>query len=243
MGGDRSLSLPKAVRLAFRRGARDANKMRPRDNQVLAKIWAQLSMNTITLMYKHEQSSLKFVVKLSKLGKQTVINVIAVESDKTTTLDISTNDFMSPSCFPYNVESPSSSSPLVYINISSARITDLVSQFKLKIIQKLVLGLNSDEFPLRFTPRHPSCHISPDNPLKSGRRDLDHTNSGDGMFVGNDHPIFGGHIGQGQSGFGAGGIGGLPGARFNPVGQEFGAGPGGVGIGDPDNDKFMLPAQ
>ncbi|KAH7879641.1 PI31 proteasome regulator N-terminal-domain-containing protein [Lentinula edodes] len=305
--------------LAFRLIAvDDSNNNNEINSNSLPENWNSHGPGGYTFRYKHEQSSLEFVVKLTKLGKRTVVNAIAVESDKTSTLDISTDDFTSPSSFPYilntDTNSSSSSSPLVHCYISSSRITDFVSQFKLKIIQKLVPGLRKDgyteevdlddksststtnnthslnpvrpgpsrtiprynpdeeEFPMRFPPtRNPSSHIAPNNPLEIGRRDLDpipggsfqppplfpQSGSGDGMFVGPDHPIFGGRIGQGQGsgggfgpGIGGGGIGGIggrgprwggdgflppmgapPGARFDPVGPMFGPGPGGVGIG------------
>jgi len=251
---------------------------------------------------------MEFVIKISKLGSRTMFNAIAVENDKATSLDISTSDFTSPSSFPYTV----GTAPLVHSYISSNRVADFVSQFKLKIIQKLVPGLRKDGYteevdittgnssnsednwePRPATVRTPPTipRYNPDNesplripsrnPFEIGRRDLDPApggsfqppplfspSSGDGMFVGPDHPIFGSR--------GPGGIGGMPargpwggdgflppmgappGARFDPVGPRFGPGPGGVGTGqfpgnwgprrpnlpgqgDPDNDEFMPP--
>jgi proteasome inhibitor subunit 1 (PI31) len=123
----------------------------------------------------------------------------------------------------------------------------------------------------------PYSHIPPSNPLEIGRRDRDPfganpfappnlfpDSSGDGMFVGPNHPIFGGRgPGGGQSPFGSntgpwGGDGFLPpmgappGARFDPVGPFPGRGgppgfpsgrgpPGGGRMRGPDNDEFMPP--
>lgn len=124
--------------------------------------------------------------------------------------------------------------------------------------------------------------IYPRNPLEIGRRDLEPfprnpftppslfpDSNGDGMFVGPDHPIFGGGIrGPGPGGRGPWGgdgflppMGAPPGARFDPVGPGLGPhpggriprGPGGFGggggrglpgggnLGDPDNDELMPP--
>ncbi|KAJ3935846.1 MAG: PI31 proteasome regulator N-terminal-domain-containing protein [Lentinula lateritia] len=256
----------------------DSNNNNKISSNSLPEKWNSHGPGGYTFRYKHEQSSLEFVVKLTKLGKRTVVNAIAVQSDKTSTFDISADNFTSPSSFSYilnaDTNSSSSSSPLVHCYISSSRITDFVSQLKLKIIQKLVPGLRKngyteeEEFPMRFPPpRNPSSHIAPNNPLEIGRMDLDpipggsfqppllfpQSGSGDGMFVGRDHPIFGGRIGQGSGGgfgpgIGRGGIGGVggrglgwdgdgllppmgapPGARIDPVGPMFGPGsfPGG----------------
>ena len=117
-------------------------------------------------------------------------------------MDISTNDFTSPSFYPYDA-SKLDAPPLVHGFISSNRIADFVSQLKLKIIQKLVPGLRKDGYveeteevsagatsanppraapPARPRPATPPFpeeipyfppHQRPYNPLEIGRRDLD----------------------------------------------------------------------
>ena len=128
-----------------------------------------------------------------------------------------------------------------------------------------------------FLPRNIGPSSSPRNPLEVGRSDLDPfggrgrnpfqppplfpSSGGDGMFVGPDHPIFGGGIGQdvrpdrgpwGGDGFLPPGAV-PPGARFDPVtpGNPLQGGRGGLGpfggrgptrrSGEPDNDEFMPP--
>ncbi|KIK65390.1 hypothetical protein GYMLUDRAFT_123486, partial [Collybiopsis luxurians FD-317 M1] len=264
---------------------------------VLPEAWNKNGPGNYTLRYKHEQSSLEFIIKMSKLGSRTVINAIAAKTDKATSLDISTNDFTSPSAFPY--DAAASDTPLVHCFISSNRVADFVSQFKLKIVQKLVPGLRKDGYTeeadvetsstsSRQRASNPSSSSSaipriprynpdaefpmgiPRNPLEIGRRDLDPSPGGtfqppplfpsssggiggDGMFVGPDHPIFGGG-GQGgnfgpRGGFGMPGtrgpwggdgflppMGAPPGARFDPVMPALGPGAGGVGLG-----RFSAP--
>ncbi|KAI0306971.1 PI31 proteasome regulator N-terminal-domain-containing protein [Multifurca ochricompacta] len=156
-----------------------------------------------TLRYRHEQSSLEFIVKIVKLGGRTLINAIALESDKAASLDISTNDFTSPSFFPYDAKAMNPP-PLIYGFISSNRVTDFISQLKLKIIQSLMPGLHKEGYsegsdspqsssssrrdpvvnnPARPQPLPPPyapvrpfdepSHIPFNNPLEIGRRDLD----------------------------------------------------------------------
>lgn len=202
--------------------------------------------------------------------------------------------------------------------ISSNRINDLVSQFKLQILQKLVPGLQKDgylEEDIRDAtasssndrppttggaarprgsipdnaPPHERLYQPPptfprDNPLQIGRRDLDpipmhpfsppslfgQPSSGDGMFVGPDHPIWAGrnpggpgHFPDERGPWGGDGylpqMGAPPGARFDPIGPDTGLGPGlgpfppgrgGQGNrpgglrgphAGPDNDEFMPP--
>ncbi|KAI0796555.1 PI31 proteasome regulator N-terminal-domain-containing protein [Abortiporus biennis] len=149
--------------------------------------------------YKHEQSSLQFVLKVTKLGSRTIVNAIALETEKTATLDISTSDFTSPSFFPH--DTASSDQPLIHGFISSNRVTDLMSQFQLAIVQKLIPGLRKEGYtesgsadtasssrapqppPQPFNPQPqpvqpPFAPEQPDvgpfnNPLEIGRRDLE----------------------------------------------------------------------
>jgi len=227
-------------------------------------------------------------------------------------LDISTNDFTSPSFFPFDAKA-GNPPPLIHGYISSNRVSDFISQLKLKIIQNIMPGLHKEGYsegsdprqssgsprrdsqannPARpqpltppYAPEHPfgeSSRIPSRNPLEIGRRDLDPLgvdpfsgfgppplfpgSSGDGMFVGPNHPIFG-QRGRGISSpnrglWGGDGflppMGAPPGARFDPVGPGLGPFPGRTGLGPrggnprggtpgggnlhgPDNDEFMPP--
>ncbi|KAG6336353.1 hypothetical protein ID866_2748 [Astraeus odoratus] len=178
----------------------DVSAVRPHPNNVLPDDWNTKGLVDRTFRYKHEQSSLEFLVKIIKLGQRTLINAIAVEDDKSASLDISTNDFTSPSFYPCDV-AQSDAAPLVNGFISSNRIADFVSQLKLKIVQRLIPGLNKEGYtegsevtsanvgpsartpPARPRPATPPLpddflygprsHIPPDNPLEIGRRDWD----------------------------------------------------------------------
>ncbi|KAJ3517975.1 hypothetical protein NLJ89_g165 [Agrocybe chaxingu] len=255
--------------LAFRLTAVDESSSLATSTNELPPQWNRSGPGSYTFKYKHDQSSLEFLVKVSKLGSRTVINAIALESDKVATLDIPTDDFTSPSFYPHTIDA-SGNLPLVHGFISSNRVSDLLSQVKLKIIQKLVPGLQKEGYTEEDNPPdapeppfypHPAF---PRNPLEIGRRDLDPfpmnpfappslfpPTGGDGMFVGPDHPIFG--VGRGNASprsgpWGGDGflppLGAPPGARFDPVGPTFG--PLGRGRGrnphqGPDNDEFMPP--
>ncbi|KAH9899744.1 PI31 proteasome regulator N-terminal-domain-containing protein [Cubamyces lactineus] len=283
-------------------GIDESGPTRTFEDNVLPEEWNQHGPGNYAFRYRHEQSSLEFLVKVIKLGNRTLINSIAVETDKAATLDISTNDFTSPSFYPHDL-SASIPPPLVHGFISSNRINDFVSQLKLTTIQKLIPGLRKEGYteqtegnagpsqprrpegpvPARPQPEQPPYAPEdiyrgpiPRNPLEVGRRDRDPfpTNpfapaplfpdsSGDGMFVGPNHPIFGpGMRGQGPGGMGPWGgdgflppLGAPPGARFDPIGPSPLPGPPGFpgrgnpprgrggpfGGQEPDNDDFMPP--
>jgi len=166
-------------------------------NNVLPKDWAQGGPANYTFRYKHDQSSLEFLLKVSKLGNRTLFHAIALEDDKTASLDISTNDFISPSFFPHDI----GAAPLVHGFISSTRIADLMSRFKLQIVSHILPALRKEgyveqseaastsERAARAQPlpdNQPTVHPRPENPPYEpdypgpypynpaiGRRDLD----------------------------------------------------------------------
>jgi proteasome inhibitor subunit 1 (PI31) len=57
----------------------DTSNVTNSDTNVLPEGWNKNGPGSYTLRYKHNQSSLEFLVKISKLGNRTVINAIAVE--------------------------------------------------------------------------------------------------------------------------------------------------------------------
>ena len=185
------------------------------ESNVLPIEWNKNGPTHYSFKYKHDQSSLEFLVNVSQLGTRTLVNAIALEvcrfeiymvillipvqSDKVATLDISTSDFTSSSFYPYQLDT-SNQQPLVHGFISSNRITDFISQLKLKIVQKLLPGLQKEGYieestatasssarPPSQDRRSPQAGIPPDaphsnpyprsafprNPLEIGRRDLD----------------------------------------------------------------------
>ncbi|KAK1236710.1 hypothetical protein PQX77_000066 [Marasmius sp. AFHP31] len=131
--------------LAFRlTGVDDASTTSYGTNNTLPSGWNKNGPGNYTFRYKHDQSSLDFLIKISNLGSRLLFNAIATQSEKVASLDIPTDDFISPSSFPYEISADAQ--PLVHCYISSARVTDFVSQYKLKIIQKLTPGLQKEGY-------------------------------------------------------------------------------------------------
>jgi len=126
-------------------GVDDSTSTGSYENNQLPTEWNSHGPGSYTFRYRHEQSSLEFILKVSKLGARTMINAIALESDKASSLDIPTGDFTSSSFFPHDLSAPNAQ-PLIHGFISSNRITDLMSQFQLRIIQKLIPGLQKQGY-------------------------------------------------------------------------------------------------
>lgn len=65
--------------LAFRLTAVEESSNSVSTNNVLPAGWNTNGPGHYALKYKHDQSSLNFIIKISKLGNRTVINAIAEE--------------------------------------------------------------------------------------------------------------------------------------------------------------------
>lgn len=100
--------------------------------------------------YAHDQSSLEFVVKVSRMGGKAVINGLGVGDDKVYTTDLLVQDFISSSSLPFRVDRDKSDAAnaetLRHIFISPGRLTDAGSLVKLQIIQKLAPGIRKDGY-------------------------------------------------------------------------------------------------
>lgn len=158
----------------------DSSSPRTFDNNVLPDEWNQHGPGSYTFRYRHDQSSLEFLLKVLKLGTRTVINAIAVEvggvvfllgafahvhlqTDKAATLDIPTNDFTSQSFFPHDL-SATDASPLVHGFISSNRIADFMSQYQMMIVQKLIPGLRKDGYTEQVSDASTNAGPGPSQP-------------------------------------------------------------------------------
>lgn len=66
--------------LGFRLIATDENSSpKPDSNNILPEDWAKNGPGNYAFRYKHDQSSLEFLLKVSKLGNRTLFNAIALE--------------------------------------------------------------------------------------------------------------------------------------------------------------------
>lgn len=120
------------------------------DVHSLPREWNATSSYNYSFRYAHSQSSLKYLIKISRLGGKLVVNGIGLGDDKVHTMDFPIKDFFSESSFPYTA-SPSKSQDenaraIQDLFISAGRITDLGSLLKIQIIQKLAPGLRKEGY-------------------------------------------------------------------------------------------------
>jgi len=148
--------------------ASDANEPQP-----LPSEWNV--SNSYAFRYSHPQSAMEYVVKVGRLGNKATVDAIAVEAGKRASFDIDPNDYISGSSLPSTPLPPdgsltAASATMQTIFISPARLSDLGSLLKLRIIQPLAPGLSkagyedsgSTTAPQRApSPRAPATIPSP----------------------------------------------------------------------------------
>jgi hypothetical protein len=108
--------------------------------QTLPGEWSKHS--SYEFRYAHSQSSMEYLIKVHRLGTKTIIMGVGLGDDKTASFEIKTSDFISDGSVQESATDSDKKSALRNIFISNGRIADLVSLFKLNIIQKLAPGIS-----------------------------------------------------------------------------------------------------
>ncbi|CAG8442024.1 15260_t:CDS:2 [Acaulospora colombiana] len=111
----------------------------------LPETWNSHGPHLYAFRYKHHQSSVTFLIKCITMANNFLVHGMGIEDNqetsiKPTHIELITDDYTSPSAFPYIVRNQHSE-PLVNVFISKSRIKDLVSLYKINIVQKLMPNL------------------------------------------------------------------------------------------------------
>ena len=105
---------------------------------------------TYTFHYAHTQSSLTYLLTLTRLGPKAILNGLALPTEKVHSLDLLTKDFISDASLPLSFsgnEGPNEAAQMLRaVFISAGRITDAASLLKVCIIQKLAPGLRKEGY-------------------------------------------------------------------------------------------------
>ncbi|KAG0260288.1 hypothetical protein BG011_001989 [Mortierella polycephala] len=108
---------------------------------VLPTRW-NASTESYSFRYTHSHSQLTYLIKCMRIAGKFVIHGTAIETNKICSLEIEVKDFVSPSYFPWTTHTDLNRDPLWNAFISRSRIQDLIAQFRIKIVQTLIPGLN-----------------------------------------------------------------------------------------------------
>ncbi|KAF9215319.1 hypothetical protein BGZ59_001703 [Podila verticillata] len=110
------------------------------------------SSESYSFRYTHSHSQLNYLIKCIRMAHKFVIHGTAIESSKICSLELQVKDFTSASYFPFSTATDQERDPLWNGFISRSRINDLISQFKISIIQKLIPGLTKPGYQEESVP-------------------------------------------------------------------------------------------
>ena len=144
-------------------GSSDSDKPKP-----LPSEWNSTTNSNYAFRYAHSQSSMQYMLKISRLGNKAVVNGLALEDEKVYSTDFPINDFISPSSLPLDLSSTlnteEAARALRDLFISAGRITDLANLLKTSIIQRLAPSLGKEGYD-------DSAHTASPN-LSGSRQDV-----------------------------------------------------------------------
>ena len=103
------------------------------------------SNSTYSFRYAHAQSSMQYLLKVSRLGNNAVVMALALGDDRTSSFDIPVKDYISESSLPVS-SSADLMNALKNVFISTPRLNDLIGLFKINVIQKLAPGLYKEGY-------------------------------------------------------------------------------------------------
>ena len=117
----------------------------------LPSAWNSTTTSNYAFRYAHSQSSLTYLVKVSRLGSKALVHGLTLPDEgKVHTLDIPIKEFLSPASLPLSTgqqaDKATTSAKIREIFISAARITDLGALLKINLIQKLAPGLRKEGY-------------------------------------------------------------------------------------------------
>jgi hypothetical protein len=112
-------------------------------SQTLPTEWN--SSSTFSFRYSHTQSSLQYLIKISRLGNKAIFYGLAPGDDKTASFEVTTSDFVDSSKYPTRLEEGSNQLNASILLNTFHQSTQSLNKFsdllKTSIIQKLMPGL------------------------------------------------------------------------------------------------------
>ncbi|KKY25037.1 putative pi31 proteasome regulator [Phaeomoniella chlamydospora] len=116
----------------------------PEEVKTLPAEWDRGSI--YAFRYAHAQSSMEYLIKISRLGQSAILMGVGLGDDKTASFEVKAQDYISEgSISEFSLESDKVRS-LTNVFISTGRISDLSKLFKINIIQKLAPGISKEGY-------------------------------------------------------------------------------------------------
>jgi len=144
----------------------------PQNVQSLPSEWDGSS--TYAFRYAHAQSSMEYLVKVSRLGNKALIYGVGLGDDKTASFEIKAQDYISEGSLKEAMPESELGSKIKDVFISSGRMTDLSSLFQSNIIQKLAPGIQKAGYEdnsstIEQPRRHEETRQPQHDPLRDDR--------------------------------------------------------------------------
>ncbi|EPQ25893.1 uncharacterized protein PFL1_06566 [Pseudozyma flocculosa PF-1] len=150
----------------------DADTRQPSPANRLPPAWNRGAPEAYGFRYRHDQSSLDYLIKLTKMGDRVVVNGLALQGNQTSTLTVPLADYFSTSFFPAQLGGEGSrgsgDQPAAQLRgafTSPSRCNDLILAFKNTIVVPLVPNLQKEGFQAtsnsRSDQQHPSSSQGP----------------------------------------------------------------------------------
>ncbi|KAJ5690793.1 hypothetical protein N7462_005185 [Penicillium macrosclerotiorum] len=143
----------------------------PTENPALPIEWN--ANTTFAFRYTHTQTTSQYFLKVSRLGNKAVVFALAVDDDRTSSFELSVNDYISESALPLaNTENLVGSLQDVYID--QEKLESLVGLFDTNILQNIAPRLSREDFedPTQApVSREPLQESRPHDPLRDPLRD------------------------------------------------------------------------
>ncbi|KAK4159215.1 PI31 proteasome regulator N-terminal-domain-containing protein [Cladorrhinum sp. PSN259] len=105
-------------------------------------------------VYAHTQSSMKFVIRIDRLGTKTEIRGLGTGDERIVRFEITTRDYISSSALPVrikmtpegNEDRSDLSTQLSSVFVSKERLKDFISYLKISLVQRLLPGLDKEGY-------------------------------------------------------------------------------------------------
>lgn len=128
--------------------------------------------NTCAFVYAHQQSALRFIIKVDKIGPKAEIRGVAIDHNLIVRVELTINDYVSNGALPVRITVTNEGEDrsdlpekLEKVFINGSRITDLANLIKLNIIQKLLPSLQKEGYQ-----ESPDDRAARDDADDAGRR-------------------------------------------------------------------------
>lgn len=138
------------------------------------------SFGSCSFVYAHPQSSLKYLLKVDRIGGKAEIRGIAIEDDRIARVEVTTREYIANASLPVRISMTQDDPPaedrtdlpdkLLPVFASQERMTDLATLIKVNIIQKLLPSLRKDGYEETETADDRAAREDADEEARRGPR-------------------------------------------------------------------------